>query len=283
VDIRKSKPRELPWFLNIDYTKPLLVIAGLIILYLMIAYYDIWIPRLLTSNTRVQHSIKINEEKLNERHNAPQTSTTKDSSLSSDEDDVDDDNDDNNDQTSTGDNDDDSPVSYNKHNQQKLNIRIRRNKMSFSKDRPTKKKRGSLYQATDDDDDDVNLDADADDEDLVIVDPTKEKVIVVPSSIYSSKKHHRSAQVREPKIKIPTSSKTNLILREPDDIVEQLQKLLKSRGKNRDLLATLTKETGLNKAKLNRFIHGKDYSIITLDALISFLNSFDSTLLIVPK
>jgi hypothetical protein len=277
VEIKRSKPRKLPWFLNFDYKKPLIVVVSLIIVYLLIAYYDVWIPRLLTSNTRVQHSIRINEEKLSERHSAPQTSTTKDSSSYSDDDDNDDDNDNNNDQT-TGDSD------Y-KPSQAKLNLRVRRNKMSFSKDRPTKKKRGALYQAVDGDDDYANLDADDDNDDEVDddgevnVDPIKEKEVVLASS----KKNHRSAQVREQKIKIPTSSKTNLIIRQPEDIVEQLQKLLKSRGKNRDLLTTLTKETGLNKAKLNRFIHGKDYSILTLDNLISFLNSFDSTLLIVSK
>jgi len=282
VEIKRSKPRKLPWFLNFDYKKPLIVIVGLIIVYLLIAYYDVWIPRLLTSNTRVQHSIRINEEKLSERHNVPQTSTTKDSSSYSDDDDNDDDNDNNNDQT-TGDNDEDTPVAY-KPSQAKLNLRVRRNKMSFSKDRPTKKKRGSLYQAVEGDDDYTNLDADDDNDEVdddgeVNVNPIKEKEVVLASS----KKQQRSAQVREQKIKIPTSSKTNLIIRQPEDIVEQLQKLLKSRGKNRDLLTTLTKETGLNKAKLNRFIHGKDYSILTLDTLISFLNSFDSTLLIVPK
>jgi len=235
-----------------------------------------------------------NEEKLNERTDLSQTLKTKNSSSSSDEDNIIDDNDkknnhNNNDQTSPGDNDEDSPTIHNKHIPQKLNLRVRRNKMSFSKDRSTKKRPGSQYQIIDDDDvdvDDGDDDDDVDDDnDGIIIKSIKENESILPSSIRSSKKHHhrQSGQSHETKVKGSTNSKTSLILHSHDDIVEQLRKLVKSRDRHQDLLTILTKETGLNKGKLNRFIHGKDYSIITLDVLISFLNSFDSRLLIVSK
>ncbi len=300
MKLRRSNLKKRPWYTKIDFTKPLIYLGALVLIYFLWIKRDVWIPRLLTSNTRLRHTIMRNEEKLNGRTDLSQTLKTKNSSSSSDEDNIIDDNDkknnlNNNDQTLPGDNDEDSPTIYNKHSPQKLNLRVRRNKMSFSKDRSTKKRPGSQYQIIDDDDVDVddddvddgvddNDDVD-DDNDGIIIKSIKEKESILPSSIRSSKKHHhrQSGQSHEKKVKGSTNSKTNLILHSHDDIVEQLRKLVKSRDRHQDLLTILTKETGLNKGKLNRFIHGKDYSIITLDILISFLNSFDSRLLIVSK
>jgi len=295
LQIRRSISKKQPWYTKIDSTifiKPLIGVGILILIYLMWVKRDVWIPRLLTSNTRIRHTIMKNEEKLNERGSSSQTSTTKDSLVGAHEDNIVDDNEKNNDQTSIGDNDD-SSTTYSKSTSQKINLKTRRNKMSFSKDRPTKKTYGPIHHIIDgddddddDDDDDKVNDGDDDDDndDEIIIEPIKVKESVIPSSIHSSKKHQRgSGQSREQKVKPPLSSKTTLILRPHDDIVDQLYKLVKSRGKNRDLLAILTKQTGLNKGKINRFIYGKDFSILTLDLLISFLNSYDSTLLIVPK
>ena len=260
----------------------------------MWAKRDVWIPRLLTSNSRVRYTASINEQKLHER--AESHASAKDSSNSQQDDDDDDDDDDDNDQTSNN-NDDDGPATSNKPSSaQKLSIRTRRNKMSFGKDTQPKKRRYLKHNIVDDD---VDIDDDDDDDTIIDdVDDTSDgdtvKDSVSPSSIHSSKRHRhqrssttRSEKVKHPtrneKLKHPTRSKTSLIPTRNEDIVEQLRQLIKSKGRHKDLLTTLAKETGLEKSKLNRFIQKKDYSIITLDTFISLLNSFDSKILVVSN
>lgn len=301
----KKSIKKRPWYTRIDYEifiKPLIAIGILILLYLAWVKRDVWIPRLLTSQTRLRHTIMKNEEKLGERGDT--SITNKDSSSNSDEDDImDDDDEKNNDQISNEDNDDDNtPLTHSKHSSQKINIRIRRNKMSFSKDK-AKKTRGSKYRLSDDgdddddddDDDDADVDVDEvdennddDDEDNVKENNETEQIVVKPikgkeNVIAPSKKRHnpRTTPSHEPKTQ--AKAKTTLILRSHDDIVDQLNKLVKSRGKKYDLSTLLIKQTGLTKAKINRFIHGKDFSIVTLDQINSVLNKFHSTLLIVSK
>jgi hypothetical protein len=248
---------------------------------------DVWIPRLLTSNSRVRVTALKREEKLNGQKDL--SSTKNSSSLSSNQDEIINDENNNNEQSSLEDNDDDdSPTISNKQTSQKLNIRVRRNKMSFTRDRTTKKSRNSKNKIIDDDNDDGDEDEEEDNEDDENndQDSIQSTETILPASIHSSKKHrhrHRSDQTHEHKTKISTNGKTGVIIRPYDDIVEQLKTLMKSHGKNKDLLTTLMKETGLNKAKINRFIQQKDLSVITLDILISFLDSHDSTILIVSK
>ena len=257
----------------------------------MWAKRDVWIPRLLTSNSRVRLTALKNEERLNEQK---ESLSTKNSSFSSGQDEIvndnqNNDNSNNNNDLSSAedDDDDDSPAQSNKQSAQKINIRIRRNKMSFSRDRPTRKSRFSTNKIIDDDDeDDDDAQDNDDDDDNDSIDSIKSTETIPPSSTHASKKHrHRQHHVRsdQHKTKSTTNGKSNVIIRPNEDIVEQLKKLIKSHGKNRDILATLTKETGLTKAKLNRFIQQKDLSVITLDNLITILNSFDSTILIVSK
>ncbi len=261
--------------MKIDLTKPILFLTLLFLIYLTWAKRDVWIPRLLTSKSRVRQSVLKNEEKFNENKDLPLTKNS--SSLSSNQDEIIDNNN-NNDQSSLEDDndDDDSPTISNKQTSQKVNLRVRRNKMSFTRDRTIKKSHHSKHKIIDDEEEEEEEETNDDD----TTDTTKPIETILPSSIHSSKKHHRR---HEHKIKTSINGKNSLIIRSHDDIVEQLKKLIKTHGKNRDILTILTKETGLNKSKINRFIHQKDLSVITLDNLISILNSLDSTIIIVSK
>jgi hypothetical protein len=290
--------------------------AGTIILiYLMWSQRDVWIPRLLTSNSRVRHSAILHEQKANGQAEQTQSSSGKDSastkdssSTLSDQDDIVDDDDDSfdNNQTSISSNsDDDSPTTTTTSSAtskpsatHKLNVRTRRNKMSFSKDPQVKKPRLLHRRAADGDDvedtdlaDDDDIEdargdgADTDDTDDDIDENTvksiKDKEGILPSSIHSSKnhhhhnRHHRSVPANEENHKAATHTKNGLVISQRVDIVEQLRHLIKSQGRNRDLLATLIKETDLDKTKLNRFINKKDFSVVSLDILINFLDLYD--------
>ncbi|CAF1079787.1 unnamed protein product [Rotaria magnacalcarata] len=332
---KKRSSRKRSWYTKIDLVKPIIFITSLLLIYLIWVNRDVLIVRLLTSNARVRHTAIMMEHILHEEvdlsqgssikessstvssasSSSPSSTSTASSSPSSPEDEIiggnnDNINDNNNDninhdQSFLTDNDDDSPKVTSKHSSsQKINIRTRRNKMSFSKERP-KKKNHRLQHRTidddntnddvgggDDDDDDDGDDNDNDDVledniDKIVINPSKIKDPILPSTIHSSKKYHhkrrRSAASHEENQKGPVSSKANSILPVNEDIVEQLRKVIKAQGGQRDFTKALSKATGLNEAKINRFIHDKDYSVMTLHTFIALLNSFDTTLLILSK
>lgn len=257
------------------------------------------------------------EQKQTEKTESPQGSSVKDSSntvipsssTSNDEDEIigsnndsvdgNDDDNTNNDQATLTDNDEDSPKVTNKYSaSQKLNIRARRNKMSFSKERYKKKGHRLPRQTTDGDDnitDDIGDDDDDDDDDdtledaagKIVIGSNKIKEPNLSSTIHSSKKHHhrhhRSATPHEEDVKTSLSLKNTSTLSSNDDIIAQLKKMVQSRGGRQDLAKVLAKVAGFNQAKINRFINRKDYSLITLDTFMSLLDSFDSTILILSK
>ncbi|CAF3741864.1 unnamed protein product [Rotaria socialis] len=324
---KKRSNRKRSWYTKIDLVKPIIFITSLLLIYLIWVNRDVLIVRLLTSNARVRHTAIMMEHILHEEVNLPPGSSIKESSsiassasasasasassssLSSPEDEIiggnndhiNDNNNDNinHDQSSLTDNDDDSPKVTSKHSSsQKVNLRTRRNKMSFSKERPKKKNHRLRHMTIDDDsaNDDVGDDDDDDDDDddvledntdKIVINPSKIKEPISPSTIHSSKKYHhkrhQSAASHEEKKKGPASSKANSVLPANEDVVEQLRKVIKAQGGHRDFTKALSKATGLKEAIINRFIHDKDYSVITLHTFIALLNSFDSTLLILPK
>jgi hypothetical protein len=273
---------------------------------------DVWIPRLLTSNTRIRHIAIANEQKLAEKDDSPPTSSSSPSSSSSsdnssstltNQDEIANDNENNenknnnknNDQVSTSTNEESPPIPATKASSpQKLNIRIRRNKMSFSKERGGNKNR-RLRHKTVDGDDDINVDDNVDDiidDNNSIESDDDEKSIeaeqfILPSSIHSSKKshhhHHQSGISRDKYLKTLPTSKISLAVPSQEEVFQRLEKLIKSRHRNRDLLTELAQETGIKKSKLKQFIQKKDSSFMTLNTLISFLDSYDASLLIVPK
>ena len=269
------------WYLKVDLTKPILFLLFLCLIYLTWAKRDVWIPRLLTSNSRIKHTIQRNEDKSITKEDL---TSNKDSTISSNkEDNTLNENQSNQDLNLSDDNEEDSPTISNKQNSQKVSFRIRRNKMSFTRDKQSKSNKYSKYRIIDDDDEDEEEDDDDDDDGNNEEISTKAKEVILPSSIHSSKKHHHHRSDHSHKSKGVTNGKTSIILRPRDDIVEQLRKLIKSYGKRRDFLQILSKETGLSKAKLFKFVEQKDFSVIALDNLLSLLDSFDSTILIVPK
>jgi len=132
-------------------------------------------------------------------------------------------------------------------NNQKVNLRTRRNKMNFNQ---KKKPRQSQNSPIDDEEEDKP---------------------VLTSSI-KTKDRSLIAKQTSP-IHISTY----------DDIIEQLRKTLKSRRREREFFSKLSKATGLKKDQLYRFIYKKDYKIITLQTFVTILDSFNLLLLIVPK
>ncbi len=289
-----------------------MVLALLFLIYIMWIKSDVWIPRLLTSNTRIRHIAIANEQKLAEKDDSPPTSSSSPSSSSSsdnssstltNQDEIANDNENNenknnnknNDQVSTSTNEESPPIPATKASSpQKLNIRIRRNKMSFSKERGGNKNR-RLRHKTVDGDDDINVDDNVDDiidDNNSIESDDDEKSIeaeqfILPSSIHSSKKshhhHHQSGISRDKYLKTLPTSKISLAVPSQEEVFQRLEKLIKSRHRNRDLLTELAQETGIKKSKLKQFIQKKDSSFMTLNTLISFLDSYDASLLIVPK
>ncbi|UJR24756.1 hypothetical protein I4U23_006130 [Adineta vaga] len=300
---KKVVVKSQPWYTKVDLIKPLIYVGLVIILYFMWTQRAVWIPRLLTSNSRIRHIALANEEKLQEKGYSPQnTASDNSNSTNSNQDDDDDDDDDNNndsnnsrDQTSVTNNDENSPTTSNKYTTpQKLNIRVRRNKMSFSnKDRPDKKRR--LVQRSiidDDDEDDVIEDngiIETDSDEVVI----KDKISGLPSSIHSSKRHHHHHHQQQQQSKANgsrgknrrtvLSSQTGLATTSQHDLIVQLQRLIGSHERSRNLLSVISKETGLKKDKIKQFIEKKNFRVISLDNFISIINSYNSSLLIIPN
>ncbi|CAF1267691.1 unnamed protein product [Rotaria sp. Silwood1] len=309
-EFRKIAIKKRPWYTKVDLTKPILCVAILFLICIIWIKRDVLVVRLLTSNARVQHTALAIQQRLNEKDESSQASTMKDSSSASSSQDAtanvnnnDDDNNKNNnnvnnndiinDHASLTDNDEDSPKTTGKgSSSQKINLRTRRNKMSFSKERHKKKHRHLRHKVIDDDnvnDDIVDDDVLEDDIDKAIIKANKMKEPVLPSSIRSSKKHHhnhkhrRSTSSHETNLTKPISSKSHTILPLHNGVAEQIQKLLKSQGGRRDLMKILKKETGLSQGQINRFIQKKDFNVVSLQTFISFLNSLDAKLLLVSK
>ncbi|CAF0858624.1 unnamed protein product [Rotaria sordida] len=317
TDFKKFIAKKRPWYTKVDFTKPLMYLGILFLIFIIWIKRDVLITRLLTSNARVRHTA-VTIEQRHENDDSSQASTLKDSSSAlstqdtttavnnnddnkndnkNDKNDIND-NDISNDQTSLTDNDEDFPRTTNKGSgSQKINLRTRRTKVSFTKERPKKKRRHLRNQAIDDDDDDDddNVNDDLVDDDVLedeIDTPTiksnKIKEPILPSSIRTSKKHQHqkrrrstTSHVDSPKTAI--ISTPNIILPLFHDVVEQMQKILKAQGGRRDLTKILKKETKLSQPQINRLVLKKDFSVITLDTFIDLLNSLGATILLVSK
>ncbi|CAF1260252.1 unnamed protein product [Adineta steineri] len=233
---RKSAVKVRPWYTKVDVTKPIMCVGIIIILYYAWRERDVWTHRLLTSNTRIRHIELVHVEKVHGKDNSPPpppSPSLLDNSTSANllqkniEDDDDDDNDDNNnnknttatnnantDHTSTTNQDEITPTPIEKSTKaapQKLNVRIRRAKMSFSnKDRGGKKRggvktstiAGDDYEGTEDAED-IEADEILNDDDIPVIQPDIDepsnkpaikKEIILPSSTESSHKNRRQNQ-----------------------------------------------------------------------------------------
>lgn len=228
----------------------------LILLYLMWTQRDVWVDRLLTSSTRIRKPLIVKKEQTIKES----TDSSKDSPSDSF------------DQGNTIENTEKIDVENNNEDlisssaksstSQKINIRLRRNKMSFSKESQKKKRR---YQSQNSSVDDNN--GEKKDEQVKTTEP-----ILSPT-----KKRNR------PIIEAKISENHPVLESAYDNGIEQLRKNLKSKSRDRDFLLTLSKKIGLNKDKLDRFIYKKDTQFMTLQTFISLLDSFNLMFLIVPK
>ncbi|CAM2699030.1 unnamed protein product [Rotaria socialis] len=280
-----------PWYKKIDWSKPILSMGLLIFLYITWTKRDVWIPRMLTSNARIRRSFvskdTVTSDQLTSSSSqiSPTISTIplQDSPLAFDhkEDNIDDhekDNDDddqNNSERINFENNEESTISSGKaNNGHRVNIRIRRNRMSFSNEHNKKKHRHSH-------------DLPADDE-LEKTDGGRQVKVIKPNESIASLQNHppkknRREIVQNENVKIRTVVNHGIRLSTYDDIIDQLRKNLKSRTRDRDFLSTLSKKTGLNKDKLYRFIYKKDYNLLTLEAFMSLLDTFNLMLLVIPN
>ncbi len=212
----------------INFSKLLTVIILIIVLYLMWVKRDVWINRLLTSNARIRrYGMKKDDD---DKGNSTMNSSPREDIIEKTEE--------------KKDIDEDLTSST---NNQKVNLRTRRNKMNFNQ---KKKPRQSQNSPIDDEEEDKPV--------LTSSTKTKDRSLI--------------AKQTSP-IHISTY----------DDIIEQLRKTLKSRRREREFFSKLSKATGLKKDQLYRFIYKKDYKIITLQTFVTLLDSFNLLLLIVPK
>lgn len=177
----------------------------------------------------------------------------------------------NNDLSPPSDTEEESPASSSRASPaHKLNIRARRNKMSFSKERQKTKHRHLPNDLSNDNEDSIEGN------DL--------KVTIIPATKKGHHHHHRHRpKLDDGKLSKLAEVNSKAILLSDENLVDQLRTLIKSRGRHRDFLLTLSKETGLSKTKVHQLIHNKDLRVLTLQTLLSLLNSYHSTLLIVPK
>jgi hypothetical protein len=229
---------------------------------------DVWIRRLLTSDTRIRSIIAKNEQKLKESADSSKISP----SDSSDGEDTIENIEENYDIENN--NEDLTASSTKSSNANKINIRTRRNKMSFSQE-PQKKKSYRLQDLSAGDD---NGDEEEEkDKEIETEEP------LLPLSTHSKKKDKNQSIIQNENSKslIPLNSPLNSSTY--NNIIKQLRENLKSRSRDRDFLSTLSKTIGLNRNKLYRFIYKKEYHLITLQTFMSLLDSFNLMLLIVPK
>ena len=95
-------------------------------------------------------------------------------------------------------------------------------------------------------------------------------------------RHSSSVVRRESELLFPKENST-IHFSTYHDILEQLRNNLRSRTHERKLFVQLSKATGLTRVQLNRFIHKKDFRLITFERFLIFLDLFDLMVLIVPK
>lgn len=244
---------------------------------------------MLTSNTRIHRSIVTKEaENTDDLENSsinlipttPQSLSTDTTTASpNEEDDIENKNQNNDDttvdeQTNTEKNEDSVFLPSKTGGGQRVNLRTRGTKMRFSREHKKRKHRHAKHESNDDV--------------LEETDDTKESTRIIKSKqsassldSHSSKKHRRDIVTNENLKK--TDLKSGIRLSTYDDITEQLRKNLQSRSRDQGFLSTVSKNTGLNKNKLYRFIYNKDYHLLTLQTFISLLDTFNLMLLIVPK
>lgn len=271
-DIKRHASKRRPWYLRIDLSKPLFFVALLCLIYFMWVKREVWIPRLLTSNTRVRREAMKKAQEMNDKSDSslPSVVVSPLSEKSNDRDsrgkEIDGGN---NNGPLLSDTDEESLSSSSRASHtSKLNVRARRNKMSFSKERQKTKHRYVSQGLSNDDEDSLEGN------DL--------EGTVIPTTKKSHRHRHRSKLDDDKSNKLAEVNSKAIILSD-ENLVEQLRILIKSRGRRRDFLLTLSKETGLSKTKVHRLIYHKDYRVLTLETLLSLLNTYHSNLFIVPK
>jgi len=233
---------------------------------------DVWVDRLLTSNTRIRKPLIVKKEQTikestDSLKDSPPDSFDKGNIIENTE------------KIDVENNNEDLTSSSTKSStSQKINIRLRRNKMSFSKESPRKKHRHQSQDSSADDNDGEKKDEPVKTTETILSSTKKRN----QPTTYPTKKDHRP--IIEAKIsKSYPVLESALNLSTYDNGIEQLRKNLKSKSRDRDFLLTLSKKIGLNKDKLDRFIYKKDTQFMTLQTFISLLDSFNLMFLIVPK
>jgi hypothetical protein len=252
-----------------------MIVGVLILLYLMWVKRDVWIQRQLTSNARIRRSAIEKIEQTGEDStdsplsSIPTTSSILSKDFSSDSSRNEDLIENPEEQDDTENNNEDSTASTKSTG--KINIRIRRNKMSFNQKNP-KKKRDRLQNLSVDD----NIDEEEQEEE-------DKSIETNDSTLPSTKKHQHGIIIPNKTSKNVFPIDSSLHLSNYNHIIQQLRINLKSRIENRGFLSNLSKTTGLNKNKLYKFIFKKDYQFIKLQTFISILDSVNLTILIVKK
>ena len=133
-DDRKKPPfKARPWYTKIDLTKPLFVLAFLFLIYFTWTKREVWIPRLLTSNTRIRRLDTTKQEQSNEKIDLSSSPSSSSSTSKSDREEG----------SSPSPSDEESNDNPTETKRKTKHLKTRRNKMSFSKDveEPTKKRR----------------------------------------------------------------------------------------------------------------------------------------------
>ncbi|CAF2441548.1 unnamed protein product [Rotaria sp. Silwood2] len=280
--------KKYPWFMKIDWSKPLLIVGSLIFLYLIWTKQDIWIPRLLTSNARIQRTVivqdrEISDELTNVSSYPSLTNTSKDSRPKSTrkEDTIENseeknDDQDNSERTNIRNNEDSTGSSTKSSSSHRIHIRSRRVKMSFSKEHEKRKYHSSKNLLIDNDLDDIN-----DAEQYIPITPNQSILL----SRHSRKKRRHREIIPYESLKTIIPLKSRIRLSTYNDIIGQFRKNLKSqsRSRRRQFLSTLSNTTGLSKNKLHRFIYKKDFRLLNIQTFVSILDTFHLKLLIVPK
>jgi hypothetical protein len=255
-----------------------LMVIGLgVLLYFMWIKQDVWIPRLLTSNTRIRRVQSANQENYaDETPTAATPQSTEQNSLP-DDDDTDDTQQEQSDDVELDDDPTRAAASGQRaRSQHRLHIRARRNKMSFRKDVPKKKHR-HLHDET------------LDDEDLAQSEDAAD--LLSEATAATSKKHHHHHHHHHHRHRA-TAHDTNAKGTEPkssgtssadDDFVQQVKRLTQSRAPARDLGSVLYKQAAHDKKKVRKIIGEENYRLLTLQNFMSYLQQYQSTLVIVTK
>ncbi|CAF1391239.1 unnamed protein product [Adineta steineri] len=258
--------KKTPWYKKINWSKPIVFIGVILTIYIMWLKRDVIIPRILLSSTvRTRLStISKHERTVDELANPSTIENSFTDSLSDipHEDNFIDNTKDYNPELS--DDEENSTASSTKsYRNNILNVRVRKNKMSFNQESSTKKK-SSLTQNQP-------------------IDKKKQTKSVKPVVSTSSKKQNRGSVIQYESFTRKPNLYSAANIFTFDDIIEELRKNLTSRKRDSQFLSKALSATGLDKNTLYQIVHKKKFSLLTLRTFASLLDAFNLMILIVSK